>query len=263
MEMGRADAAQCSYPQKARNRTFSSFLTEVFILQTILLMRQKPKLCHVGISSAPPPQGWILIQTIGLAPTHRKVSSTWFSASFLSCCGLCGPRFNPGWLLLRHPLFYSVSSCSPDHSLVCPWGWECCSGDQVSHWDMEIPTRLCKPVSLSFPSGHSLSRHLGKCRGSTDRALLWNPPHFCLNISPPFLPSPEGLSGLQGEAQFFWNPLALLVVVFPAILWMPRTLFVRAFKTQKPERNIFFLCFAFSRTHFRNLWLGWLGGNNT
>lgn len=172
MEMGRADAAQCSYPQKARNRTFSSFLTEVFILQTILLMRQKPKLCHVGISSAPPPQGWILIQTIGLAPTHRKVSSTWFSASFLSCCGLCGPRFNPGWLLLRHPLFYSVSSQSPEHSLVCPWGWECCSGDQVSHWDMEIPTRLCKPVSLSFPSGHSLSRHLGKCRGSTDRALL-------------------------------------------------------------------------------------------
>ena len=114
---------------------------------------------------------------------------------------------NPGWLLLRHPLFYSVSSLSPGHSLVCPWGWECCFGDQVSHWDMEIPTRLCKPISLSFPSGHSLSRHLGTCQGTTDRALLWELPHFCLNISPPFLLSLEDLSDLQGKPSSSETPL--------------------------------------------------------
>ena len=175
---------------------------------------------------------------------------------------------NLGWLLLRHPLFYSVSSLSPGHSLVCPWGWECCFGDQVSHWDMEIPTRLCKPVSLSFPSGHSLSRHLGTCQGTTDRALQIEvlqigPPTFLSKHIPSIPPKSGGSFWSSGKAQFFWNPFALLVVVFPAILWMPRILFVRAFKTQKPERNIFFLCFAFSHSHFRSLWLGWLGGNNT
>ena len=227
-------------------------------------MRQKPNLCQVGVSLVPLPQGWALglgdqhgSQNLGRSAQQRSQHLVWGAVAcvVLAC--------NPGWLLLRHPLFYSVSSPSPFNSLVCSWGLECC-------WVTRFLTEAWKsPPGCVDHLPHAplptLSPGvLGHSEEAENRALLWEPSHFCLDTSPPpllFLKS-RGTFWSSGEAQFFWSLLALLMMAFPDIVWMPRTLFVRAFETQKPERNFFFLCFESCHRHFKNLWLGLLRGND-
>lgn len=142
-------------------------------------------------------------QNIGRSARHGSRHLFWAA---VACVAL---TCNPGWLLLRHPLFYSVSSLSPGHSLVCLRGWECCLVIRLLTGTWTSPPD-CVNLSLSLSRSPQAILSLGilECAKEAQIEPFSGTPHISASTYHLHsLPSPEDLSGLQGKPSSSGAPL--------------------------------------------------------